>query len=160
MGYIWLLDEELKIMYDKDISILRANKKIHFLNCFKDKDLNDKKTLSVRYPKCAHRCKKTGKCLIHDIRPFACVIYPIGLESSKEGVPLWVIHTDCQYIQNLIKNNQMEIFLLNSLKIINNISKKLNKKILETYIQMSKITQFPYGENKYIILKQVNDYEK
>ena len=159
MGFIWLLKNEREKLDRANITTITMNKNIDFLYFLKDyEDTNiDELTFeNIKYPKCEHRCEKTGKCLIHKLRPLVCHMYPIGLETAENGTYLWVLHDECQFVQDLIFNNKLHEFVHKATNIINRIDYGLYSEIVLKYKQVDDISLFLNGINSYIILKEVD----
>lgn len=162
MGFIWLLNQETKKCDENNITTININDKVdflYFLEEYEDKDITELDFTNIKYPKCEHRCKNTGMCLIHKLRPLVCHMYPIGLETFN-GVDMWVLHDECEFTQRLIKNGELELFIMKVNSIINSVSKELYKEIVEKYKEVDKISLFLNGINSYIIIKEVDDYVK
>jgi len=162
MGFIWLLEEEKQRCDKSNITTININDEVdflYFLKDYEDKDINKLDFTKIKYPKCEHRCKDTGKCLIHKLRPLVCHMYPIGLETYND-TDLWVLHDECEFTQHLIKDNKLELFIMKLNSIINNIDEDLYKEIVNKYKEVDKISLFLNGINSYIIIKEVDDYVK
>lgn len=157
MGFIWLLQQE-KEMYDKnDITTININDNVdflYFLKDYSDVEISELDFTNIRYPKCEHRCEKSGLCQIHKIRPLVCHMYPIGLESI-DGNDFWVLHDECEFTQQLIKNNNLNEFIIKLRNIIDSIDEKLYTEIVNKYREVDKISLFLNGINSYIIIKEV-----
>ena len=110
----------------------------------------------IKYPKCEHRCEKTGNCLIHNLRPLVCHMYPLGIETSENGIDMWVLHDECEFTQRLLRENKLGMFLNNFYNIINRISSDLYNEIINEYKKVDNLSLFLNGINSYIILKEVD----
>ena len=156
MGFMWLLNEEMEKLYARDINILTINEDINFINVLEKYDLDNLDFSKITYPECPHRNPESGCCGIHEVRPLVCHMYPIGLETSNTGIDIWVLHDDCLFVQNLIKNGKLNEFIVKAIKVIDRISVELEMDIKNTYRKVDEISCFPNGENSYIVLKEVN----
>lgn len=157
MGFIWLLEQEKKVCDNNNITTININENIDFLYFLKDyenKKISELDFKNIKYPKCEHRCKNTGLCKIHELRPLVCHMYPIGLESLN-GVDFWVLHDECEFTQYLLKNNKLDMFILELKNIIDNINDKLYDEIIRKYRDVDQISLFLNGINSYIIVKEV-----
>ena len=159
MGFIWLLNSE-KDRFDKEnISTITINNNVDFLYFLKEYsnvELKNLNFLEIKYPRCEHYCEQNKNCLIHKIRPLACHMYPIGIETAENGTLLWVLHDECQFVQELIKNDKLQTFVFQALSIINRINSTLYLDIVLKYKQVDDLSLFLNGINSYIILKEVD----
>lgn len=163
MGFIWLLNSEKRKFDRENISTITINNNVDFLYFLKEYNHIELKNLDfseIKYPRCEHYCKKNRKCLIHQIRPLACHMYPIGLETAENGALLWVLHDECQFVQELIKNDKLQSFIFQALSIINRINNTLYLDIVLKYKQVDNLSLFLNGINSYIILKEVDNNVK
>ncbi|CCY46859.1 radical SAM domain protein [Firmicutes bacterium CAG:822] len=159
MGFIWLLKSEKEKLDKANITTITMNNNIDFLYFLKDYEnisIDKLKFENIRYPKCEHRCNQSGKCLIHKLRPLVCHMYPIGLETAENGTYLWVLHDECQFVQDLISNKKLYEFVHKATNIINRIDYGLYSEIVLKYKQVDDISLFLNGINSYIILKEVD----
>ena len=78
-GYIWLLPEEAGVLLEHEVEIIEVNRNTRFINSFSRED--GTLDLSRSYPNCVYQCEETRKCLIREIRPLTCHMYPIGPET-------------------------------------------------------------------------------
>ena len=156
MGFIWLLNQEKEKCDINNITTININEEIDFLNFAKGVDLETVNFEELKYPECEHRCSKSGKCLIHNLRPLVCHMYPIGIETSEDGTDIWVLHDECLFVQNLINDGNLSEFVKKANSIINRINARLYKEIVLKYRQVDKISLFLNGINSYIILKEVD----
>ncbi|HHW99871.1 MAG TPA: hypothetical protein GX740_01025, partial [Acholeplasmataceae bacterium] len=153
MGYIWLTKQETKKLSNLGVDILTINEDINCINSLGDISV-DTDFSSIVYPKCPLRCDKSYKCKIHDERPMVCHIYPVGLESAKNGSILWVLHKDCLFVKQLENKGLLELFMLKCNQLINSLSIELEETIISTFKKIDNVSSFPNGENRYYILKE------
>lgn len=159
MGFIWLLKEEKKLYDQKGITTININENVDFLYFLKEYEsipLDELDFKKIKYPKCEHRCEKTGNCLIHNLRPLVCHMYPLGIETSENGIDMWVLHDECEFTQRLLRENKLGMFLNNFYNIINRISSDLYNEIINEYKKVDNLSLFLNGINSYIILKEVD----
>ena len=152
MGYVWLLKQEAKTLYEHGVSMIQTDNGSTFIHSFPENKLGEL-DLAVRYPPCPHVDNR--RCNIHQSRPLNCRLYPIGLE-VKDGKIIWAIHLDCLYTRKLEEHGLLIDFKFRAKNVINNLSSELLKEIVETYQKVYAITFFPYGENNYQFLQEVN----
>lgn len=160
MGFIWLLEKEKRLCDKHNITTININDEVDFLYFLKDYEDYPIESLNftdIKYPKCEHRCEQTGKCVIHNLRPLVCHMYPVGLETSENKVDMWVLHDECAYTQYLIKTKKLVLFIQQLNNIISNIDKRLYQEIVAKYRSVDNISLFLNGINSYIIIKEVDD---
>lgn len=154
-GYVWLLSEEAEILTKKNISLLEINRIVHFIDSFPRQ--NGLINVEKKKPSCILR-KQNGKCTIYSSRPLACRLYPLDFKIFKKNLYV-VLHPDCIFVEELIKNNKISQFLERVIFMFSNCNQRLLKKILKKYRLVSSISKYPknYKHNDYIkILKVVN----
>ncbi|MFA7308857.1 MAG: YkgJ family cysteine cluster protein [Patescibacteria group bacterium] len=154
MGYIWLMKQEVEPMYEAGIPLVQLNKGPVFIHSFPQNEDGTLK-LSARYPVCSQQCTTSRRCTIHENRPLVCRLYPIGLETTQEGMITWALHRDCLFARNIEKNNQLAVFTHKANAILEHLSPKLLGEILEMYREVDAITHYPFGENNYYPLKEI-----
>ena len=157
MGFIWLMKKEVKNLYQIGVPLVQINDGPTFIHSFPT-DKAGNVDVSVRYPICSQLCQEDKRCKIHHDRPMVCHLYPLGLETKEDGTIVWAIHKDCLHIRRKSENSTLAKFKNKALDIINRLSPKLLKEILDTYSSVDSISQFPNGENNYIILKEVTNH--
>lgn len=162
MGFIWLLNKERENCDKNDITTININDKVdflYFLKDYQDKDIEELDFTNIKYPKCEHRCDKTGMCQIHKLRPLVCHMYPIGLETYN-GIDLWVLHDECEFTQRLIKSDKLGLFINKVNSIIDRMNDDLYQEVVNKYRQVDEISLFLNGINSYIIIKEAERYVK
>lgn len=152
MGYIWLLKEEADILLEKEIEVVEINNKISFINSFRNEkgDID----LTICKPKCVHRCKETGHCLIRDIRPLTCHMYPFGPETI-DGTDVWVLHTDCKFVKQMEQMGQISEYCMKANHILQRMSKELSEQIKQVYHYVDYLSEFPEGPNSFLVICQM-----
>ena len=155
MGYIWLLDQEAAKIYGKGVPLVEINDGLSFIHSFST-DSNGQIDVSVRYPPCSQVQTDARRCKIHQDRPLVCRLYPFGLETKNNGIVVWALHRDCLYIRRLEESGLLSNFKHHFCSIVDRISPLLSAEIIRTYRAVYAISAFPYGENNYSILKEVN----
>lgn len=151
-GYLWLLPDEVKELFDKNISIIEINKKINFINPFEKKKINTE----IVKPPCKLRCKN-DKCSVYKIRPLVCRLYPIDFKILSNE--FWVVlHTDCLYVQKALKNKKIDKIISDIVLMFDNIDKKLLNDIINTYKSVNIISKYPkdYKHDDYIKIFKIN----
>lgn len=138
-GYIWLLSEEAKRLYDRGVEILEVNDSISFINPFSESEKIDIEKVK---PTCLWY--RNGRCGIYKMRPLHCRMYPLSF-ATKNGIIYLVLHLDCLYAKIKIKDT---IFIERAKAIFRRVDRKLFRKILETYQSVDRITKFPAGGNR------------
>ena len=83
-------------------------------------------------------------------------MYPIGLETTKEGKTFWVLHLDCKYVQKILTEKLIGELTKQFTNIINRVNPSLVERILSAYKLVDGISKFPDGENKFVILMEAN----
>ena len=154
MGYVWLLKKEAERLYERGVPLVQINNGPTFIHSFPE-TTQGQPDLSVRYPPCSQLCTDSRKCSIYQDRPFACHIYPIGLETKSCGRIVWALHRDCLYIRKLEERGLLSDFEHRARNIINNLSLQLLEEIVGTYRAVDAISSFRYGENNYSSLQEV-----
>lgn len=154
VGYIWLLKQEADQLYEQGVPLMEINNESVFIHSFPMMSTGEI-NVSVKYPLCSQICSDKRQCSIYKSRPLVCRLYPIGLETTKGGKIVWVLHSDCFYIRNLEMRSLLSDFEYRVLLIINQISPQLMTKIIKTYCAVDAISVFPNGENNYSILREV-----
>src|SRR3989338_3899433 len=153
MGYVWLLKKEAERLYERGVPLVQVNNGPTFIHSFPE-TTQGQPDLSVRYPPCSQLCTDSRKCSIYQDRPFACHIYPIGLETKSCGRIVWALHRDCLYIRKLEERGLLSDFEHRARNIINNLSLQLLEEIVGTYRAVDAISSFRYGENNYSSLQE------
>ena len=143
MGYIWLLPDEATNLYEQGLSLLNVNEDISFINPFLEGEKIDVTRLK---PKCPH-CKD-NRCTVRNLRPFICRLYPLNFVAEGGKIYL-VLHLDCQYAKE--KEDDQE-FVNCAIALIKQINLELLHIILDSYLSYDRITEYPYGPNRYLKL--------
>ena len=146
MGYIWLLPDEVANFYEEGLSLLEVNDSIFFLNPFLEEEDVDITRLK---PKCPYY--KNKKCVIRNLRPFICRLYPLNFVLENGSIYL-VLHSDCQYSKE--KEND-EKFKSCAIALVGQINPELWRKIIECYLSYDDVTDYSYGHNRYLKLFKV-----
>jgi len=156
VGLIWLLEEEVEGLYELGVPLIEVNHGPAFLHSFSE-DQNGKLELDVRYPPCKQLYLDKGvrRCRIYENRPFNCRIYPLGLERIREGKVVWALHLDCLYSEKKSRQGQLKQLKLAINSLIDRLNPLLTESIVEAYLKADAVTCFPFGENKYSIVKEV-----
>lgn len=157
-GYIWLLEEEARRLYERGVPLVQVNNGPTFIHSFPvngSGELN----LSVRYPSCSQLCSDSRRCSIHKDRPFVCHLYPLGLETKADGTVVWALHRDCLHVERMEECGVLPQFERRACSIINSLSPRLLREIVETYRAVDTISAFPDGENNYLVLQEINDVQ-
>lgn len=121
--YGWILPCEVEkfLMFD-DLVYLNGN--LVTLDSF-EKDLKGKR-ITAKIPRCKFYSKQS--CLIHNIKPFDCLLYPIKvLYNERRGDFSVVISEDCPYIKDVIKNSQIQSKAKEIKKIFDAMNPSLKK---------------------------------
>jgi len=155
MGYIWLLREEANRLYEQGVPLVQINNGPTFIHSFPS-TLQGRLDLSVRYPPCSQLCTDGRRCSIHPDRPLVCRLYPLGLETKSNGTIVWALHLDCLHVRRMKERDVLSNFEHRAQQIINNLSPQLLNEIVTTYNSVDAISSFPYGENNYSILEEVD----
>lgn len=158
VGFTWLLKEDVDRLYDLGVSLVQVNNGPTFINSFPI-TAHGQPDLSAQRPSCSQLCNGIRRCSIHKDRPFVCHLYPLGLETKADGTVVWALHKDCLYTRRLEEINLISDFEQRARSIINNISPKLLKEIVEAYCSVDAISYYPEGENSYIDIKEI-DHEQ
>lgn len=141
-GYVWLLPEEAKKLYEAGVPIAEINEEIYFIHSFPEQ--NGEIILDYEKPPCVLR--ETRKCSIYPSRPLVCRLYPLGLVTEQGSV--WIaIHEDCAFSRNLGFNRKN--FFQQVIDIFRQANTQLLSEILKTYKLVDNISMFPSGLNKY-----------
>ena len=152
-GFIWLLESEAALYESKNINTITLNDDINFISCFNQD--SDDLSLDIVNPKCIYRCEETKRCTIHDVRPLTCHMYPVGPETIN-GKDYWIVHTDCEWIQHLIKENRIEEFILSAKNLFNRIDGFLYSKLVLTYEKMNSISvETDMDDSEYLIISEM-----
>ena len=154
MGYIWLLKSEAEHLYERRVPLVQVNNGPIFIHSFPMTD-KGQPDLSVRYPPCSQLYANSRRCSIYKDRPLVCRLYPLGLETKADGTIVWALHRDCLYIRRMEERGKLLDFEYRVRNLINNLSLKLLKEIVETYREVDAIAFFPEGENNYSSLQEV-----
>ena len=156
VGLIWLIEEEVERLYNLGVPLIQVNNGPTFLHSFSE-GTDGKIELAVRYPSCKQLSLNNGirRCLIYQNRPFNCRIYPLGLETTGEGVAVWALHLDCLFIANKINEEQLEQIKQDLVLIIDHLHPSLVEEILSTYLEVEEVICFPDGENRYVKVREV-----
>lgn len=156
VGLIWLIEEEVERLYNLGVPLIQLNNGPTFLHSFSE-ELDGKIELAVRYPSCKQLSLNNGirRCLIYQNRPFNCRIYPLGLETTEEGVVVWALHLDCLFVVNKINKGQLEQIKQDMASVIERLSPSLVERIFSTYLKVEEVICFPDGENRYTIVREV-----
>ncbi len=143
-GYVWLLEEESEMLYEKGIEIVQINNDLFFFNSFDTKDGG----LDIEQfkPRCPFWKKEA--CSIYEIRPLSCRMYPLNF-ALEDGMLKLVLHMDCLFSERKFQETSL---IKDSLSIFNQIDRNLLKSILSTYLKVIKISKFPKGDNNYTVI--------
>lgn len=154
MGYVWLLKKEAERLYERGVPLVQVNNGPTFIHSFPVTD-NGKPDLSVRYPPCSQLCTDSRRCSIYQDRPLTCRLYPLGFETEADGTIVWALHRDCLHIRRMEERGLLLAFENRVRNVINNLSPKLLREIVETYRAVDAVSSFPDGENNYSSLQEV-----
>ena len=132
-GYIWLLPEEAGVLLEHEVEIIEVNRNTRFINSFSRED--GTLDLSRSYPNCVYQCEETRKCLIREIRPLTCHMYPIGPETicGNDG---WICHCDCEFVRHMVDENTIDEYISKVKNVLNQIDKELYSEIVRVYKDM------------------------
>jgi len=153
MGYIWLLEEEVRRLYERGVTLVKINDGPTFIHSFPT-TTDGQPDLSIRSPPCSQLCSANRRCGIHEDRPLVCHIYPIGLETKLCGTIVWALHRDCLHVRRMEERGLLPDFECRARGVINNLSPKLLEEIVEACRAVDAISFFPYGENNYSSLQE------
>ncbi|MDP3957512.1 MAG: radical SAM protein [bacterium] len=156
MGYVWLLKEEVQSLYERGIPLVQVNNGPTFIHSFPI-TAEGRPDLSVRYPTCSQLCTDSRRCSIHKDRPFVCHLYPLGFETKADGTIVWALHRDCLHVRRLGERGLLTHFKQQICSIINSLSPRLLREIVETYCAVDAISAFPDGENDYFVVQEIHD---
>lgn len=148
VGYVWLLKEEADRLYDCGVPLVQVNNGPSFIHSFPKKH-DGQLDLSVQYPPCSQLCSKNRWCSIRENRPLVCRLYPIGLETKRDGAVFWALHRGCLHVRKMEEYGFLPNFEWQARQIVENISPRLLKEILTSYRAVYAISDFPLGENNY-----------
>lgn len=154
MGYIWLLKEEVGRLYERGVPLVQVNNGPTFIHSFPVK-VSGELDLSVRYPSCSQLCTDSRRCSIHNDRPLACHLYPLGPETMADGTVVWALHQDCLHVERMEKHGVLPQFERRARNILNSLSPQLLREIAETYHAVDAISTFPDGGNRYLVLQEM-----
>ncbi len=149
MGYVWLLPQEAKRLYKQGIEVLEINNNINFLHPFVGKKKTD---IEQFQPPCPWYKEK--KCVIYHKRPLVCRMYPLGFVSEDDIIYL-VLHLDCFYAKQKVKNNS---FLEQVVEIFKRIHRLLLGKIIDTFHNVDYISKFPQGNSEYLRIISIKQF--
>lgn len=152
MGYTWLLKSEARRLYNANIPLVKINDGPTFIHSFPIKE-NGSPDVSIESPICGQIDCSGRICLIRSKRPLVCHMYPVGLETLKDGTVVWAIHLDCLFIKKLDEQKTLNEFENKFQMILNRISIPLLDEIISTYKKVDEISIFLNGDNKFKILK-------
>lgn len=155
MGYVWLLKQEARRLYERSVPLVQVNNGPTFIHSFPT-TAQGQPDLSVRYPPCSQLCTDNRRCSIYQDRPLTCCLYPLGLETKSDGTIVWALHRDCLHIRRLEDRGLLPDFECRARNIINNLSPQLLEEIVEIYREVDAISSFPDGENNYSSLQEVH----
>lgn len=141
-GYIWLLPEEARRLYNAGVEIVEINNRVRFLNSFS----NDRGEIDVEQfkPPCPW-CKSKG-CSIYKMRPLVCRLYPLGF-SLEDDIMCLVLYVDCLFSERRMSDPH---FQEQARALLKRIDPKLLRRILRTYEKVLSISRFPQGPNKVV----------
>ena len=144
-GYIWLLPEEAKTLYEAGITIVELNRS-SFIHSFPE--ANGALRLDVMKPPCV--LHKDKRCSIYTIRPLVCRMYPVGLITLNCQVAV-VLHQECEFVRRLVGRKKEE-FLLQIREILDGLSEEFVDDLVSCYHEVDTISHFPEGPNSYEVL--------
>jgi hypothetical protein len=153
-GFIWLLEEEVDLLYNKNIPIVEVNKNINFIHSFDER--NGLPIIDQIRPPC--KLRKNGICSIYQFRPLACRMYPIG-PAAFDGVIYLALYNNCKFSRNLLKTERSQ-FYKKVLSILSNASTKILQSFYKTYEAVDKISTYPDGLNSVEIISPLNSIIK
>lgn len=157
-GYIWLLEEEARRLYERGVPLVQVNNGPTFIHSFPVKGSGEL-NLSIRYPSCSQLCTDSRRCNIHIDRPLVCHLYPLGPETKADGTVVWALHRDCFHVERMEEHGVLPQFERRACSIINSLSPRLLREIVETYRAVDAISAFPDGENNYFVVKEIDDVQ-
>ena len=144
LGYVWILPQELDVLYENEIELLEVNSDIFFLHSFPETD--GKIDVSVIKPPC--RWCEDKKCTIYEIRPLVCRMYPLSFV-EENGTIYLVLNLDCAISQRVKEDKN---FINSAIARFKNIDSDLLDLILNTFISVERLSYYPDGKNEYIKL--------
>lgn len=154
-GYIWLLKEEARRLYERGVPLVRVNGGPTFIHSFPEKT-NGELNLSVRYPSCSQLCTDSRRCSIHIDRPLVCHLYPLGPETTADGTIVWALHQDCLHVERMEARGTLPQFEHRVRSILDSLSPRLLGEIVETYRAVDAVSAFPDGDNRYLVIQELS----
>ena len=124
VGYVWLLPQEAKDLYEQGIEILEVNKNVNFLHSLVGK--NGEVDIEQFKPPCLWHKKK--KCAIYNKRPLMCRMYPLAF-ATEGSTNYLVLHLDCPYSRQKINDT---FFQGRAINLFKRLSAKLFSEIVGT----------------------------
>jgi Fe-S-cluster containining protein len=145
-GYVWLLKEEAKALFNHNVPIVEINENTFFIHSFEEVE----GSVRVDKPRPPCRLRKKGLCSIYDSRPLVCRMYPVG-PITIDGEVLIALHKDCRFSRKLQGKDKLKFFNKIS-EILKQTSNVLLIDILDTYSEVDAISTFPDGPNAFEVI--------
>ncbi|KKR52903.1 MAG: hypothetical protein UT91_C0037G0007 [Parcubacteria group bacterium GW2011_GWA2_40_23] len=156
VGYVWLLKEEADSLYELGVPIIEINDGPCFIHSF-PQALGGGIDFSYRYPPCNQLCQGTRRCSIYENRPLVCRLYPLALEMQPNGMVMWVLHQDCEFVRRQKRLGLLTDFEEVARRVLSRIPQVVLTKLVITYRAVYDISLFPDGPNQTKIIKEAEN---
>jgi Fe-S-cluster containining protein len=142
-GYVWLHPCETKEICTKTDTIT-INDNIVFVDSFiRENGQIDPGKLQ---PACRLR-DACGKCLIQDIKPVVCMLYPLNLR-NVDGEIWLVLNEDCLFVDNLKKKKRLEKFKEDIRQLWDRLDRRFLRDLVDTFNKYESISLYPPDYHK------------
>jgi hypothetical protein len=76
-----------------------------------------------------------------------------------DGTIVWALHQDCLFVRRMEERGTLPQFEHQVRSLLNSLSPRLLGEIVKTYRAVDAISISPYGENRYLMVKEINHVE-
>jgi Fe-S-cluster containining protein len=145
-GYIWLHPCETEEIRTETATV-KINGEIVFVDSF----IREKGKINPEKPQPVCRLRDScGKCLIQEIKPVVCMLYPLNLRKINKEVWL-VLNEDCLFVDNLKKRSRLNAFKEDARLLWNRLDKRFREGLLDAFKKAEAISRTPEDYHKEII---------
>jgi Fe-S-cluster containining protein len=131
-GYPWIMPEEEEGLLDAGLRLVQLNGEEGptYLDTFRRDDATGAIVIGALSPPCPYR-GADGRCTVHAARPLVCHLYPLTLE-VVDGVVVWAVHTDCEFVQRKIAAERFAGFLADLRRMTERVAPDLRRRLVQT----------------------------
>lgn len=147
--YGWLIDKEVNKFLNKGYPVIQINKKLYCFDSFA-RDEN-KEIIINKIPRCLFY--KKNRCLINDIKPLDCRLYPIKIKFYQNKVIIG-LSLGCKYVSSL-SDKEIDSLCLRIMDFL----KEAPPKIINDYLNLMESVN-SISESKNFKIKNIIEIKK